>query len=118
MGTPGKNISDDFNHRRFTLRCPHQDLICVDSRPKLNIKTRKARKITHKADKNLLRECLRTIINIMELSVLRRDKCKEGLVADQVNCYGLILGYFINNYQSNLLQYQYLGYKLEFLMII
>ena len=38
----------------------------------------------------LLRECLRNVNNITELSVLRRDKCKDSLTTDLVNKQNII----------------------------
>ena len=46
--------SDYKNHRIFTLRCLHRELIPVSIKLKSTLKTEKAKKIIRKAEKDLL----------------------------------------------------------------
>ena len=46
--------SDYKNHRIFTLRCLHKDLIPVSIKLKSTLKTEKARKIIRKAEKDFV----------------------------------------------------------------
>ena len=46
--------SDYKNHRIFTLRCIHKDLIPVSIKLKSTLKTQRAKKIVRKAEKDLL----------------------------------------------------------------
>ena len=58
-----KNMADNRNHRRFTLKCIKADIIPVRCkiRNPLNPKTFKSYQIIHKAEKQLLHKIIRNI---------------------------------------------------------
>ena len=62
------------NHSRFTLWCISQDLVQVSLKLKTTIKTNRTRKIVHKAEKKLHKECIRTINNTIEFIALKRQE--------------------------------------------
>ena len=55
--------SDYKNHRIFTLRCLHKDLVPVSIKLKSTLKTAKARQIIRKAEKDLLQARVKAINN-------------------------------------------------------
>ena len=57
--------SDYKNHRIFSLRCLHKDLIPVSIKLKSTLDTSKARQIIRKAEKDLLQARIKTINNIL-----------------------------------------------------
>ena len=86
----GKNwekMTDYRNHLRFTIKCLKNEVIPVSMRLKTNIKTLRGIQIVRKAEKQLLNEQIRSINNILELLMLKRDTCtsklKELLKDDQ-----------------------------------
>ena len=68
-----KKMADYQNHRRFTIKCLKRDIIPVSIKLRTSLHTRKAIQIVRKAEKQLLNECIRTINNIIEINMFRRD---------------------------------------------
>ena len=58
--------SDYKNHRIFTLRCLHKELIPVSIKLKSTLKTEKAKKIIRKAEKDLLQARIKAINSILD----------------------------------------------------
>ena len=70
----------DFdNHRRFTPRCLKEDLVPVSIRPTKNIRTPKSFQIIRRAQKALLNERVRLIINTINMLKTPRDTCIDHL---------------------------------------
>ena len=67
------------NHLRFTIKCLKNEVILVSVRLKTNVKTFKGLQIIRKAEKQLLNEQMRSINNILELLMLKRDTCSNKL---------------------------------------
>ena len=72
-----KKMADYKNHLRFTIKCLKNEVVPVSIRLKTNIKTQKGIQIIRKAEKQLLNECIRSINNIIELLMLKRDTCSN-----------------------------------------
>ena len=65
----GKTLAEalDYkNHRIFTLRCIHKDLVPVSIKLKTTIKTDKAKKIIRKAGRDLLQVRVKAINSILD----------------------------------------------------
>ena len=58
--------SDYKNHRIFTLRCLHKELIPVSIKLKSTLKTEKAKKIIRKAGEDLLQARVKAINSILD----------------------------------------------------
>ena len=54
------------NHRIFTLRCIHKNLIPVSIKLKSTLKTERAKKIVRKAEKDLLQAGVKAINSILD----------------------------------------------------
>ena len=67
--------SDYKNHRIFTLRCLHKDLIPVSIKLKSTLKTEKARKIIRKAEKDLLQARVKAINSILDNIAKQTEEC-------------------------------------------
>ena len=72
-------MADFSNHRRFSLRCPSQDLIPVSIRLRSTIKTPKRHCIIRKAERALLNEGIQPINNTLNMLRMQRDTCKHQL---------------------------------------
>ena len=57
--------SDYANHHRFTLRCLSKNLVLVSVKLRSTIKTRRAKQIIHKAERQLLEDRVKVINNIL-----------------------------------------------------
>ena len=68
-----KKMADYRNHRRFSIKCLKREIIPVSIKLKTNIHTRKASEIIRRAEKQLLNECIRTINNMIQMNMYRRD---------------------------------------------
>ena len=71
------------NHHRFTIKCLKNDIIPVSVRLKTNIHTTKGLQIIRRAEKQLLNEHIRSINNLLEMFMIKRDACflkLKGLV--------------------------------------
>ena len=74
-----KKMANYRNHLRFTIKCLKNEAIPVSVRLKTNVKTFKGLHIIRKAEKQLLNEQIRSINNILELLMLKRDTCSNKL---------------------------------------
>ena len=73
--------SDYKNHRIFTLRCLHKDLIPVSIKLKSTLKTEKARKIIRKAEKDLLQARIKAINSILDNVAKQTEECRSQLAS-------------------------------------
>ena len=73
--------SDYKNHRIFTLRCLHKDLIPVSIKLKSTLKTEKARKIIRKAEKDLLQARVKAINSILDNATKKTEECRSQLAS-------------------------------------
>ena len=73
--------SDYKNHRIFTLRCLHKDLIPVSIKLQSTLKTDKARKIIRKAEKDLLQARVKAINSILDNVAKQTEECRSQLVS-------------------------------------
>ena len=73
--------SDYKNHRMFTLKCIHKDLIPVSIKLKSIIKTAKARQIIRKAEKDLLQTRVKAINSILENVAKQTEECRTQLAS-------------------------------------
>ena len=73
--------SDCRIHCRFTFRCLSKDLIPVSVKLKSKIKTRRAKQIIHKAERQLLQDRVKAINNILWDNSLRLDRCRSRLAS-------------------------------------
>ena len=73
--------SDYKNHRIFTLRCLHKDLIPVSIKLKSTLKTEKARKIIRKAEKDLLQARVKAINSILDNVAKQTEECRSQLAS-------------------------------------
>ena len=69
------------NHRIFTLRCLHKDLIPVSIKLKSTLKTEKARKIIRKAEKDLLQTRIKAINSILDNVTKQTEECRSQLAS-------------------------------------
>ena len=65
-------MADFQNHGRSTLKCIKQEIIPVSERLKTNIKTSRGLQII-RAEKQLLNECIRSINNMLEVYMYKRE---------------------------------------------
>ena len=68
-------MADYRNHQRFTIKSLKNDIIPVSMSLKTNIHTAKGLQIIRRAEKPLLNECIRSINNMLEMLMIRRDAC-------------------------------------------
>ena len=73
--------SDYKNHRIFTLRCLHKELIPVSIKLKSTLKTEKARKIIRKAEKDLLQTRVKAMNSILDNITKQTELCRSQLVS-------------------------------------
>ena len=73
--------SEYKNHRIFTLRCLHNNLIPVSIKLKSTIKSTRANKILRKAEKDLLQARIKTINFILDNTSKQLEECRAKLVA-------------------------------------
>ena len=73
--------SDYKNHRIFSLRCIHQQLIPVSIRLKSTLDTPKARQIIRKAEKDLLQARVKAINNILDQVDRQIQDCRAKLAS-------------------------------------
>ena len=72
---------DYKNHRIFTPRCLHKDLIPVSIKLKTTLKTVKARQIIRKAEKDLLQARVKAINNILDSVAKQTEECRTQLAS-------------------------------------
>ena len=73
--------SDYKNHRIFTLRCLHKDLIPVSIKLKSTLKTVKARQIIRKAEKDLPQARVKAIKSILDNVTKQTEECRTQLAS-------------------------------------
>ena len=73
MGKTEKKMANYKNHRRFSIKCLKREIIPVSIKLKTSIHTRKASEIIRRAEKQLLNEFIRSINNMIEINMFRRD---------------------------------------------
>ena len=73
--------SDYKNHRIFSLRCIHKELIPVSIRLKSTLDTPKARQIIRKAEKDLLQARIKAINNILDQVDRETQDCRAKLAS-------------------------------------
>ena len=69
------------NHRIFTLRCIHKELIPVSIKLKSTLKTEKAKKIVRKAEKDLLQARVKAINSILDNIAKQTELCRSQLMS-------------------------------------
>ena len=87
--------SDYKNHRIFTLRCLHKDLVPVSIKLKSTLTTAKARQIIRKAEKDLLQVRVKAINNILDQVAQQAEECRmqlESIISAErlTQCQGFI----------------------------
>ena len=68
------------NHRIFTLRCIHNDLIPSSIKLKSTLKSTRANKILRKAEKDLLQARVKSINYILDQTSKQLEECRSKLV--------------------------------------
>ena len=72
--------SDYKNHRIFTLRCIHKDLVPVSIRLQTTLRTEKAKK-NRIAEKQLLQARIKSINSILDNNAKQRELCRSKLAS-------------------------------------
>ena len=72
-------MADYRNHLIFTIKYLKNEIIPVSMRLRTNVQTSKGLQIIRKAEKQLLNECIRSVNNMLELLMLKRDTCLQKL---------------------------------------
>ena len=73
--------SDYKNHRIFTLRCLHKDLVPVSIKLKSTLKTVKGRQIIRKAEKDLVQARVKAIKSILDNVAKQTEQCRTQLAS-------------------------------------
>ena len=73
--------SDYKNHRIFTLRCLHKDLVPVSIKLKSALKTERAKKIVRKAEKDLIQARIKAINSILDNISKQTELCRSSLAS-------------------------------------
>ena len=73
--------SDYKNHRIFTLRCPHNDIITTSIKLKSTLKSTRANKILRKAEKELLQTRVKSINYIVDNTSQQLEECRSHLAS-------------------------------------
>ena len=73
--------SDYKNHRIFTLRCLHKDLVPVSIKLKSTLKTDRAKKIVRKAEKDLIQARIKSINSILDNVAKQTEECRSQLAS-------------------------------------
>ena len=71
--------SDYKNHRIFSIRCLHKELIPVSIKLKSTLTTSRARQIIRKAEKDLLQARVKAINNILDQAARQTEECRTKL---------------------------------------
>ena len=72
---------DYKNHRIFTLRCLHKDLVPVSIKLKSTLKTDRAKKIVRKAEKDLIQARIKSINSILNNVAKQTEECRSQLAS-------------------------------------
>ena len=73
--------TDYKNHRIFTLRCLHKELVPVSIRLKSTLNTTRAKKIIRKAEKDLIQARIKSINNILNNVTKEIEECRGQLAS-------------------------------------
>ena len=73
--------SEYKNHKIFTLRCIHNDLIPVSIKLKSTLKSARANKILRKAEKELLQTRVKSINYILDNTFKQLEECRSQLAS-------------------------------------
>ena len=73
--------SDYKNHRIFSLRCLHKELIPVSIKLKSTLTTSRARQIIRKAEKDFLQARVKAINNILDQVTRQTEECRTNLAS-------------------------------------
>ena len=73
--------SDYKNHRIFTLRCLHKDLVPVSIKLKSTLKTDRAKNIIRKAEKDLIQVRIKSITSILDNIGKQTQLCRSKLAS-------------------------------------
>ena len=72
---------DYKNHRIFTLRCLHRELVPVSLKLKSTLNTTRAKKIIRKAEKELIQATIKSINNILTNVAIQLEQCRSQLAS-------------------------------------
>ena len=72
---------DYKNHRIFTLRCLHKELVPVSLKLKSNLNTTRAKKIIGKAEKDLIQARIKSINSILNKVAIQLDQWRSQLAS-------------------------------------
>ena len=72
---------DYKNHRIFTLRCLHRELVPVSLKLKLTLNTTRAKKIIRKVEKELIQARIKSINNILTNVAIQLEQCRSQLAS-------------------------------------
>ena len=73
--------TDYKNHRIFTLRCLHKELVPVSIKLKSTLNTTRAKKIIRKAEKDLIQARIKSINNILNNVAKQIEQCRSQLAS-------------------------------------
>ena len=73
--------TDYKNHRIFTLRCLHKELVPVSIKLKSTLNTTRAERIIRKAEKDLIQARIKSINNILNDMAKQIEECRSHLVS-------------------------------------
>ena len=72
---------DYKNHRIFTLRCLHRELVPVSLKLKSTLNTTRAKKIIRKGEKELIQARIKSINNILINVAIQLEQCRSQLAS-------------------------------------
>ena len=78
--------SDYKNHRIFSLRCLHKELIPVSIKLKSTLKTEKAKRIIRKAETDLLQARIKSINSILDNIAKQTEEGRSQLASINLLC--------------------------------
>ena len=73
--------TDYKNHRIFTLRCLHKELVPVSIKLKSTLNTARAKKIVRKAEKDLIQARIKSINSILNNVAKQIEECRSQLAS-------------------------------------
>ena len=74
-------VFDYRNHRIFTLRCIHKELVPVSIKLKTTLRTDRARKIIRTAERHLLQARIKAINSILDNVAKQTELCRSKLAS-------------------------------------
>ena len=73
--------TDYKNHRIFTLRCLHKELVPVSIKLKSTLNTTRAKKIIRRVEKDLIQARIKSINNILNNVTKQIEECRDQLAS-------------------------------------